>query len=216
MVLVADRQAAGDGSRRPCMVEQVSGGFAAGAGNTLALSGDYHAAAIGGTSLSGYSSSAVAIDLGNPSGRAPSFMLVGVGDNDVLYSYDLLQASGTPLQAQAEGVFELHALYGVDADGDGKVDAWVSPATGNYSLAALSAGNATAASRLAQIKAVRIGLILRTSLAEKTAVTTSALALFSDLGDLAYSRALAGDEQHYRYRTMETIVPVRNNLLVSP
>ena len=116
-------------------------------------------------------------------------------------------------QAQAEGVFEMHALYGVDTNNDGKVDAWVSPSTGDFSVSALSAGDAIAAMRLNQIKAIRVGLILRTSLAEKDAVTTSPLSLFADLKDLHldYPRDLNEEEQHFRYRTMDTTIPVRNN-----
>jgi type IV pilus assembly protein PilW len=157
-----------------------------------------------------------AIDLGNVGkNRPPSFQLVGVGDHNTLYSYDLLQTVDTPLQARAEGVFELHALYGVDTDGDSKVDAWVSPSSGDYSLAALSAGTSAAASLLKNIKAVRVGLILRTSLPEKDVVSSTKLELFSDInsGSLTYSRTLTDEEQKYRYRTIEATIPLRNNLL---
>jgi type IV pilus assembly protein PilW len=139
---------------------------------------------------------------------------VGVGDHNTLYSYDLLQTVDTPLQARAEGVFELHALYGVDTDGDGKVNDWVSPSSGAYALASLSDGTSAAASLLKNIKAVRVGLILRTSLPEKDEVSPAKLELFSDLGStLAFTRALDSTEQHYRYRTIEATIPLRNNLL---
>lgn len=212
LILVADQQSLASGARKPCMVEQVDSSFTTGSAPPMALSGDYQAASISSASLTGFSSTSVAIKLGNViSGRTPPFLLLGVGDHNSLYSYDLLRTNDEGPQAQAEGVFEMHALYGVDTDNDGKVDAWVSPSTGDYALSVLSAGDATAATRLDQIKAIRVGLILRTSLAEKDAVTTSSLTLFPDLGNLAYARSLSGDERYFRYRTMETTIPVRNN-----
>ena len=214
LVLVGDQQPEASGALKPCMVQQVAAGFSGGSGGAVSLGGSYYAGSISGTSLADYTDGGFAVRLGNVSVNSPpSFMLLGVGDNNVLYSYDLLATSGTPLQAQADGVFEMHALYGVDTNNDGTIDAWVSPASGSYTVAALSAGNASAAKLLRQIKAVRVGLITRTALPEKTEVSTGPLTLFSDLDDLAYSRTLSAAERHYRYRTIETIVPVRNNML---
>jgi type IV pilus assembly protein PilW len=214
LVLVADAQTNDDGSLRPCMVQQVATGFSGGAATAMPLGGSYHSASIGQAALTNYTDSGFALPLGGASTAAPAFLLLGVGDHDVLYSYDLLDTSGTPLQAEADGVFELHALYGVDTDGDGKVDQWTEPA-GDYSVSALAAGNATATQRLRRIKAVRVGLILRSRLAEKQVVAPGSLTLFGDLGvSLAYTRSFSADEQHYRYRAIEATVPVRNNLLV--
>lgn len=211
LVLVADQQSLPGGARKPCMVGQVGSTFT-GASSPLPLSGDYQAATISSASLTSYSSAAVAMKLGNvASGRTPLFMLLGVGDDNVLYSYDLLRTNDNTLQAQAEGVFEMHAVYGVDTNNDGKIDSWVSPSTGNYALSVLSAGDQIAATRLAQIKAIRVGLILRTSLAEREVAPNLPLTLFADLDKLVYTRSLSDQEQHFRYRTMETTIPVRNN-----
>jgi len=208
LVLLADQQPSASGGVAPCLLTQAKT-------QTMALGGAWYKDSIDTVSVAGYTDTAVAIDLGNVKNRPPSFQLVGVGDHNTLYSYDLLQTVDTPLQARAEGVFELHALYGVDTDGDSKVDAWVSPASGDYSLASLSAGTSAAASLLKNIKAVRVGLILRTSLPEKDVVSSNKLELFSDInsGSLTYSRTLTGDEQNYRYRTIEATIPLRNNLL---
>jgi type IV pilus assembly protein PilW len=214
LVLVADQQPAGNGSLKPCFVEQVASNFTS-SSSQLSLGGQYYSASIGGTSLSeSFSADSMAINLGNVNTRMPSFLLLAVGNNDVLYSYDLLQPSASAMKAQADGVFEMHALYGVDNNGDGVVDAWVSPSSGSYTVEALMAGNQTAAATLARIKAVRVGLIMRTSLPEKDVVTAKPLVLFSDLDDVKYTRTLKESESHYRYRTMEAIVPVRNNLLL--
>ena len=141
-------------------------------------------------------------------------MVVGVGDNNTLFSYDLLQIGTTPLQARAEGVFEMLALYGVDSDNDGKVDAWQSPSSARYGVAALSAGNAAAAGLLRSIKAIRVGLLMRSLVAERDIVSDASLSLFSDLGDdtLTFTRTLTDAEQHYRYRAVEATIPLRNAL----
>jgi len=216
LVLLADQSPGSSGGIAPCMVTQAASTISGGANSALALGGTWYAAAVGTQSVSGYPDSAVAINLGSASdSRTPSFQLIGVGDNNTLYSYDLLQVSATPLQARAQGVFELHALYGIDTSGDGKIDSWVKADSGSYTVAALSAGTTTAAKLLQTIKAVRVGLILRTSLPERDAVNTATtLTLFSDLGSsLSVTRALSSDEQHYRYRTVEATIPVRNNVL---
>jgi len=225
-VLLVDQQPASDGSIAPCMLTQSA--ITGSSDSALTLSGTWYASTIDTVSVTGYSSTATALVLGNAGlGRPPSFQLVGVGDRNTLYTYDLLRMSDTPLQAQAEGVFELHALYGVDTDGDGIVDTWVSPSdtSSAYALAALSAGTATSAGLLKNIKAIRVGLIMRTSLPEKDVVKTDGysdsgtsptrtLTLFSNLGSsLAVTRTLTGAELYYRYRTVESTIPVRNNFL---
>ena len=142
-------------------------------------------------------------------------MLMGVGDHNSLFTYDLLKTGDTPLQAVAEGVFELHALYGVDRNSDDIVDEWVSPSDSGagYTVADLSSGNAAAAERLTSTKALRVGLILRTALPERDEISGDELNLFADLGDtLQYTRKLSEQERRYRYRTLESTIPVRNNL----
>jgi type IV pilus assembly protein PilW len=140
-----------------------------------------------------------------------------VGDNNTLYSYDLLNIAGTTPQAQADGVFELHALYGVPSQPSTstKVDTWVNPASSSsYAPSVLSNSTTTAAGFLKNIRAIHVALIMRTSLPEKNVVTPGPLTYFTDssLGTgLAQSRTLSATEQHYRYRVVETTIPVRNN-----
>jgi type IV pilus assembly protein PilW len=68
---------------------------------------------------------------------------------------------------------------------------------------------------IAKIKALRVGLILRTELAEKAAVSGTSLNLFADLGsDLKFTRSLSETEQRYRYRTVELTVPLRNAMML--
>ena len=213
LILVADTQPSSGGGVAPCMVTQADSAITSGAATTMALSGSWYASTVGTQSLTAYSDTGVAMDLGNTTSRTPSFQLVGVGDHDTLYTYDLLNISGTPLQASAENVFEMHALYGVDTNADGVIDAWVSPSSGSYTVSALTAGTSTAAGLLKNIRAVRVGLILRTALPERSTVNAATtLTLFSDISTtLTYTRTLDSTEQHYRYRTIEATIPLRNN-----
>jgi type IV pilus assembly protein PilW len=220
-VLVADE--AGSAGSLPCMIEQVDSGFTAGSNTTaLPLAGTYYASSIkdkGGAirNLIDFSNNALAMGIGNPAGNPPSFQMFGVGDNNVLFQYDLLQggAYDTPIPI-ADGVFEMHALYGVDTNNDGLVDTWIDPSTAGYDYATLESGTVAANNTLLTIKAIRLGLIMRTSLPEKAPVTTGPLVLFSDLGTtLTFTRTLAAAEQNYRYRMIESTIPLRNSLLLN-
>jgi type IV pilus assembly protein PilW len=216
LVLLADQQPAESGTISPCLLTQAASTISGGSATTMALGGTWYSAAVDTVSVAGFNDTGVAINLGNPaSSQPPSFQLIGVGSNNTLYSYDLLQTTATPLQARAEGVFEVHALYGVDTDKDGKVNLWVRPDSGSYTVASLTAGTAEAASLLKTIKALRVGLIMRTALPEKEPVNAATtLQLFTDLDDtLKFSRTLSSTEQSYRYRTLEATIPLRNNLL---
>lgn len=205
-----------------CMIEQVQSGFTGGTANALPLAGTYTASTIDTAVITNYSMNATAMNMGNAaSNNPPMISLVGVGDNNTLISYNLLgtdvDASGNAVTLPlADGVFELHALYGVDPTGTGTVT-WVSPSSTGYGLSALMAGTPAAAALLQSIKAVRVGIILRTSLREKDAVSPGTLTLFSDLSDssgtsLAYTRTLTTAEQNFRYRMIESTIPIRNNM----
>jgi type IV pilus assembly protein PilW len=203
-----------------CLVTQVSAKDA----TTLTLGGEFYAATVDDTTVSGSfkHDSGVLLPLGSVS-NAPQFVLVGVGNNNTLYSFDLLQmgGSGAALQARADNVFEMHALYGVDKDADGKIDHWVTAgSTSDYAVSKLMAGTKDAQTLMKRIKAIRVGLILRTTLPEKSSADTSTgttvTPLFSSLGDeaLTYTRKLSEDERMYRYRTMEATLVLRNNLVM--
>jgi type IV pilus assembly protein PilW len=208
-----------------CLLSQVSSSFKSenGAAKTLTLGGDFYASTVDGTSVteSFKHDSGVLLPLGSATTNAPQFLVLGVGDNNTLYSYDLLELAGSDsaLQARADNVFEMHALYGVDKNADGKIDEWVTGADGgDYAVSKLMAGTTAAQTLIKRIKAVRVGLILRTPLPEKDADDTStpgALKLFEDLGQtLTYSRELKGDELRYRYRIMEATLVLRNNMVM--
>nr|WP_315465623.1 PilW family protein [uncultured Rhodoferax sp.] len=223
-----------------CVIEQVSASLTS--TNTLPLAGAYHSANNSVDSLSLESS---VMSLGNvANGNAPQLVVLGVGDNNTLFSYDLL-STATSSTARAEGVFEIHALYGVDANCDGTIssDEWGKPTASPYTVSELMTGYGqeqvnwpasstartsncatltTANDHLQRILAIRIGLILRTSRPEKDVVTTNSITLFPDLATAKQTtRTLKSDtedstrlEQHYRYRIVDIKIPLRNALTI--
>jgi len=105
--------------------------------------------------------------------------------------------------------------YGIDSDGDGALDTWA-PAAGAW-----SAANVAAApwATLARIKALRIGVIARTERVDRTQTHDVHWVLFDcELADKsACPGRLEGTfppaaDGGYRYRVIETVVPLRNAL----
>ena len=235
LLLVVDQNGAGGAS--PCLIEQVdnSPSFTPSATTTqVPLAGDYYTASGAGTTLNAFSALGEVMDLGNPAGgNPPLFQIIGVGaanstatdtttTNFALYSYDLLNINNPgAVSALADQVFEMHALYYVDSDGDGVPDTWV-PADGStsingitYTAASLMTGTSAAATALHNIKALRIGLIIRSPLKQKEVVqAATSFSLFQDVsgGALTYTLTLTSDDQKkFRYRTLETTIPIRNS-----
>ncbi|WP_418128882.1 PilW family protein [Variovorax sp. 375MFSha3.1] len=197
-----------------CLLEQVSGTST----KVLTLGGTYYTAGKS-TSLETLagSTSTYVTPLGNPANGNIQFQLFGVGDNRTLYGYDLLQAGGTTTaQALADSVIEMHALYGLDTNGDGILDAWADPGSTGYDIATVMATTAT----IKQIVAVRIALVMRSASKERDVVSANSLSLFSDAVDaskksLAQTVKLTGaDDTYYRYRVVDFTVPLRNMLLL--
>jgi type IV pilus assembly protein PilW len=116
-----------------------------------------------------------------------------------------------PVAPFVSDVVNLKAQYGLDTDGDGIIDAW-RDATGAWtpeSIAALAPANRPATIR--QVVAVRIAIVTRSSQYEKDPVTTGPIVMFdTSLGGTQVSMTLNTDDRHYRYKVLETIVPLRN------
>jgi type IV pilus assembly protein PilW len=232
LVLVAD-QGLSTNSAKGCKLEQVAAAATSVGPDQLALGGAQYSrdagTVVGLDELVG-STSPIAIQMGNVAAAAgspsnpPQMLLYGVGDNNTLNSFDLLRV-GVPADTRtptpiADGVVEMRALYGVDTtlpNPVGTVDTWIDPgnAGASYTQALLTDGSPAAQARLRRIAAVRIGLILRTSLQEREQVypTGKTLTLFGDLSPaLQQTRVLTGNELFFRYRTVEFTVPLRNPL----
>lgn len=207
-----------------CLLTQLTAGFVGGATQALPFdtAGAYYTASGSNTSMTALASlsNTDAFAIGNIANNTPQFQLFGVGDNSTLFSYDLLLINGqnAPLPL-AEGVIALRAVYGVDTNDNGVIDDWVAPTGATWGGAALMDGSAASAANLRRIVAVRLGLVMRSSLVERENVAPATLDLFADLssggtpGALTRTVTIAAADQTMRHRTIELTVPVRNLLL---
>ena len=204
-----------------CLIEQVGtvGPGALPIAGTYALASGAPPGASTAVSISSFGTGSYIAQLGSglaTKNNAPEFMTFGVTNNSVLSAFDLLNIDGTGQTADlADGVVEMRALYGIDVVNapTGSVQQWVDPGSTGYDIATLLGANQQATLR--NIIAVRIGLILRTSTREKDPVAQApSVTLFGDLGTgLARTRALTPEDMHYRFRTLDLSIPLRNVVL---
>lgn len=107
-------------------------------------------------------------------------------------------------------IIDLQAQYGIAPAGSAQVSQWcdatVSSTCGDWS-------NPDVAD-IQRIRAVRIGIVARSTQYEKEEVSPATLTLWEagDPGDSPPERVLTNDERHYRYKIFSTIVPVRNTI----
>jgi type IV pilus assembly protein PilW len=129
--------------------------------------------------------------------------------NNVLRSTDLIVAGSVP-QPLTSSIANLKMQYGIDTDGNGSVDTWQAP-TGDYAPANVLGFTGM---ELRRIKAVRIGMILRSDEFDRDAPVFNWTLL--DCTDQEKSDYTCPDPitgtlaANYRYRVYETIVPLRN------
>ena len=203
-----------------CMLQQVAVGFAGGADQQLNFGGTYASATVGGIALDsiGAVNRGWVTPLGNTTASQPQIQLVGVGANATLVAHDMLQLDGTDaVHALADGVADLRARYGIDTNNDNVVDSWQDPAVGDWRASQLLDGTEPARTRLSQIVALRVGVIVRTSSPERDTVAPLTLTMFGDLAaGLQATRTLTPAERLLRWRTLEFTVPLRNALLAPP
>lgn len=225
-----------------CLIEQVSdnppGTLNTSGNDVVTINGTYVTPTGLTTSLSTLagSSAAYLTTLGNVNASSANpdnvnannvqLQLIGVTNQRTLVSYDLLRSAGTglvdndALQPLADGVIGLYALYGVDTDNDGKVDSWIDPGATGYDIATVMTTPAT----MRKILAVRVALVLQssipqlstqqnTSTADLTAASPSSITLFGDR-PAAVQRTVSSLDTNYRYRVVDTTIPLRNMLLL--
>lgn len=103
--------------------------------------------------------------------------------------------------AIVDGIVQLQAEYGKDADNDGAVETWDNVAPTN-------------ANEWASVIAVRMAVVARSQTPEKpnptTGVCDTTAVAPTWKGGTAISLTADPDWQCYRYRTFETVVPLRN------
>jgi type IV pilus assembly protein PilW len=147
---------------------------------------------------------------GQPARFGQTLYTVDAGTN-TLQTQALLPA----VQAAApvvSHVVNLKAQFGVDTNNDGTVDAW-QPATGNWSAANLPL---QPQATWQQIRAVRVAIVTRSDQYEVDPVTPGPLDMFCVPAPCAVSMTLTADQQHYRYKVLETTIPFRNALWNAP
>jgi type IV pilus assembly protein PilW len=161
--------------------------------------------------------------LGNAAANDVQFLLFGVGTNDTLYSYDLLQNAALvqglgadSSQAITDGVIQMNAIYGIQSPSAPGTIAWVSPGDTGYDIAAVMSTPAT----MKTIIAVRVALVVRGEYYDKNLVSPTSLTIFSgcsrtDGTSLSQPVNLSQTDQHYRYRVFEFTVPLRNMILLA-
>ena len=206
-----------------CLLEQVSSSYVANV-VPLALGGTFYNATGVDKNLSGYSTGmtpAIVLAMG----AKPAFNLLAVGDNNTLFNFDMLNDDPAAVpRIAADDVLELRAVYGIDTSLTGTgVMSWVRPSVSPYRAIDLLDGSAAAGERIRGIKAIRVGLVMKSPLKEKINSTTNApvsaatLTLFSDLepasAGITYTRNLNSDERNFRYRVFEANIPVRNLIM---
>lgn len=209
-----------------CLIEQVNvtdaTAFAAAGNEVLPMGGRYFTSTGTTTSLATFAADGTALftPLGNVGANNLQFQLIGVNANRTLVAYDLLRAAGTgsdegtdasAMQALADGVVALYAVYGVDTNSDGIVDAWIDPAAAGYAIGTLMLAPDT----MRHIVAARVALVMRGSLYEKEPVTAASLTIFEDLGATKQrTLTIATADRNFRYRVIDTTIPLRNMLLL--
>ena len=158
------------------------------------------------------SKAAFSASIGNTTSAYPLIQFIGVGSGDVLFQYDLLRTKVATSQPIADGVSHLFALYGVDTNGDGKVDSWVDP-SGEWAASAVKASKA----KIRQILAVRIAVVSHSRGVSQAGVSPEKIYAFESLGSsLKREITLTTAQQSQRYRVTESVIPLRNNLLIDP
>jgi type IV pilus assembly protein PilW len=143
-----------------------------------------------------------AFHLGREAG--PTFSLISVNEGGELVEYDLLQRTG--MMPFGENVVLFKVRYGVDngvggAANDNVVDEWISPGEAGWTLADLMDGRTATEQKIDQIKAVRIGVVVRSPQLVINDAKLTEIVLFSDLSDARkVTRKLESAEQRYGYQ----------------
>jgi type IV pilus assembly protein PilW len=157
-------------------------------------------------------SPSVLIDLGPSGERQRLSYAVQEGS---LVSTDLLDAAAQPI-ALVSNVVNLKIQYGIDthATPDNIIETWV-PATDDWASDKVLAATGT---KLMRIKAVRIGLVLRSAEYDRAIEGTTPYTLFDCAAHDAtcVGRITGNLPAHWRYRVYETVVPLRNPLWNGP
>ena len=215
LVLVAD-STAGTG----CMVQQIAAPVVQ---TQVPMAGPYFMSVGATRALATFGASSAVVPLGwisnvpgTPS-NPPGFVAYGLGTDNALYSYDILNITeSTPVQV-AENVFSMHAVYGVGTNPTVPT-VWTSP-TGAYASSTLWGAASPAAAGAVQasilgVRAIRIAMVMQSAVEEKPTsppVSPGPLVLFPDLPAAdQVTINLTAAQKNFRYRIVETLIPIMN------
>jgi len=231
----------GGASLGDCMISKVSATFAAGGPGKANWTSSLLQLPLATGNTVGNKTLAVndyILDLGN--GAAANFLLFGVDSNSAtLRSIDLLNSDPKAQSLNvSDDVVLMKAVYQVDPDKTG-TGSWVKPggtfsaSSGTYNYSATSGANCllcgTSSANLALqgIKAIRIALVVRAPIQENANQAQNISVNFSGQSYLLFGglptamqftwyapQSTASQPQNYRYRVIETTVPIRNNGLL--
>ena len=213
-----------------CLLEEVGASASAITTTTLAIGGTTYLTSTGTTttlaSLAANTASYVT-PIGNATANNVQFQLFGVGTNNILYSYDLLQNArlvqglgGDTSQPITDGVVQMNAIYGIASTantaviGDWRAPTLTTPSVG-YDISSVM----TSQAKMEGILAVRVALVVRGEYYDKQVVSPTSLTIFSGYTDTASGASLAQTvtvpDTHYRYRVFEFTIPLRNTLILA-
>ncbi len=137
-------------------------------------------------------------------GTAPRLNVWSIVNRRTLIVSNTLANQATATEV-AEGIVNLQAEYGVDADNDGVISA--------------AEWSAAAPALWTQLRAIRVALLARSQQYERTPVTPNAPTwaggafVMTNLDGTADTNpGTPNDWRHYRYRIYETVIPLRNML----
>lgn len=155
-----------------------------------------------------YPSSSLLLNLG-PRNRVQR-VRYDIADS-ALRSLDLLNIGATP-NPLASNVVLMKVQYGIDDDNDGFLDTWVAGDAAPWNGASVLAAPAAT---LARIKAIRIGLIVRSETYDRTSAGSFNWVLFdcTETDKARCAGRLTGTlPSRWRYRTHEAVIPLRNQI----
>jgi len=135
--------------------------------------------------------------------------------SNVLRTTDIL--NGDAPNPLASNIVNLKFQYGIDSDADGILDTWVPARSGPFGDWSAPALLAAPADVLSRIKAIRVGLIVRSDFLDRSIKTAFPWTLFDcEAADKSLcpgrlsGMIAATTAGGYRYRIHETVVPLRN------
>lgn len=115
-----------------------------------------------------------------------------------------------PVAPLVSDVVNLKAQYGLDTDNDGIIDKWQDASGATWGAANLAT---QPLATLRQIRAIRVAIVTRSAQYERDPVTAGPIDMFdASLGGTKLSMTLNPDDTHYRYKVLETVIPLRNVL----